>query len=158
MYITSKSAVELGYILKHVPGYEFSVDSFGDRLRFQKLVYLLQAFGINRGYDFAWYLRGPYCSLAAHDGFDLRDVYESIPAGSKVFRSAGANKAFKRFCKFVEGKSTRDLEIAALLHYLRRSEDWEGARVREAVVGKRAEFAKEAVDRVWDDMEREGLV
>lgn len=158
MYITSKSAVELGYILKHVPGYEFSVDNFDDRLRFQKTVYLLQAFGINRGYDFAWYLRGPYCSLVAYDGFDLRDVYDSIPSGRRVFRSARANRAFKRFCKFVKNKSTRDLEVATLLHYLKRSEDWEGARIREAVEGKRSEFAKEVVDRLWNDMEKEGLV
>lgn len=39
--------------------------------------------------------------------------------GSKVFKSARANKAFKRFCKFVANKGTRDLEIAAHLHYLR---------------------------------------
>ena len=158
MFVTSKSAVELGYILKHVPGYEFSVDSYDDRLRFQKIVYLLQAFGINRGYDFAWYLRGPYCSLAAHDGFDLRDVYDTIPAGKKVFMSARANKAFKRFCKFVEDTSTRDLEVAALLHYLRRSEDWEDARIREAVEGRRSEFTKEVVDRVWDGMKEAELV
>ena len=158
VYITSKSAVELGYILKHIPGYEFSMDSFDDRLRFQKIVYLLQAFDINRGYDYSWYLRGPYCSLAAHDGYDLRDVYESIPMGSKVFKSARANKAFKRFCKFVENKGTCDLEIAAHLHYLRHSEDWEEARIRKAVEDKRDEFTKEMVDKTWGDMREEGVV
>lgn len=158
MYITSKSAVELGYILKHVPGYEFSMESFDDRLRFQKTVYLLQAFDINRGYDFAWYLRGPYCSLAAHDGFDLLDVYDSIPAGSKVFKSARANRAFKRFCKFVKNRSTCDLEIAVHLHYLRHTESWDDERIRKAVEDKRDEFTKEMVDSVWNDMREESLV
>lgn len=158
MFVTSKSAVELGYILKHIPSYEFSMDSFDDRLRFQKIVYLLQAFDINRGYDFSWYLRGPYCSLAAHDGHDLRDVYDSIPTGKKVFRSARANKAFKRFCKFVEKKSTRDLEIAASLHRLRQSEKWDDGRIKKAVEDKRSEFTKDMVDTVWDDMKEADLV
>lgn len=158
MFITSKSAVELGYVLKHIPGYEFSMDEFDDRLRFQKTVYLLQAFGINRGYDFSWYLRGPYCSLAAHDGYDLRDVYDSIPTGSRVFKSDGANKRFKKFCQFVEGKSTRDLEIAASLHYRKISEDWDEERIKKAVENKRGEFTWDMVNQVWDDMKRAGLV
>ena len=111
MYVSSRSAVKLGYILKHVPGHEFSVDEFDDRLRFQKTVYLLQAFGINRGYDFSWYLRGPYRSLAAHGGYDQRDAYDSIPAGKRAFKSGTANKRFKRFCKFAENRSTEDLGI-----------------------------------------------
>lgn len=158
MYVASRSAVELGYILKHVPDYEFSMDQFDDRLRFQKTVYLLQAFGINRGYDFSWYLRGPYCSLAAHDGYDLRGVYYLIPTGSSVFKSARANKAFEKFCRFVRSKSTIDLEIAASLHYFKRSEGWDDARVKKAVVDKRSEFTEEGVRRVWDDASREGLV
>ena len=158
MFITSKSAVELGYVLKHIPGYEFSLDEFDDRLRFQKTVYLLQAFGINRGYDFSWWLRGPYCTLAAHDGYDLRDVYDLIPTGSRVFRSDKANKSFKRFCQFVDGKSTRDLEIAVSLHYRKISEDWDEERIKKVVTDKREEFTREMVNRVWDDMKRAGLV
>lgn len=158
MYISSRSAVELGYILKHVPGYELSMDEFDDRLRFQKTVYLLQAFGINRGYDFSRYLRGPYCSLAAHDGYDLRDVYDSIPTGSKVFKSDRANKAFKKFCRFVENKSTNDLEIAASLHYRKITEDWDEARIKKTVKDKREEFTWDMVNRAWDDMRKAELV
>ena len=158
MYISSRTAVELGYILKHVPGYEFSMDGFDDRLRFQKTVYLLQAFGINRGYDFSWYLRGPHCSLAAHDGYDLRDVYDSIPTGSRVFKNSKANKKFKRFCEFVRGKGTGDLEIAASLHYRKISEDWDEARIKAAVRDRRKEFTQDMVERVWDDMRRAELV
>ena len=78
--------------------------------------------------------------------------------GSKVFKSARANKAFKRFCKFVANKGTRDLEIAAHLHYLRHTEDWEEARIRKAVEDKRDEFTKEMVDKTWGDMRKEGVV
>lgn len=158
MYISSRTAVELGYILRHIPGYEFSVDEFDDRIRFQKTVYLLQAFGINRGYDFSWYLREPYCTLAAHDGYDLRDVYYSIPTGSRVFKNSKANKKFDRFCKFVRDKSTSYLEIAASLHYRKISEDWDEARIKTAVESKRKEFTREMVEQAWDDMRRAELV
>ena len=158
MYISSRSAVELGYILKHIPGYEFSVDGFDDRLRFQKTVYLLQAFGINRGYDFSWYLRGPYCTDAAHDGYDLCDVYDSIPTGKKVFKSNRANKRFKEFCKFIDNKSTTYLEIASTLHFRKISEDWDEARIKKVVEDRRDEFTKEMVDWVWDDMKEAKLV
>lgn len=37
-----------------------TVNSFADRLILQKAAYLLQNAGINLGYRFRWYLRGPY--------------------------------------------------------------------------------------------------
>lgn len=53
----NRMVVDLGVLLKNTPGYDFSMASFNDRLRLQKTVYLLQAFGIYPGYDFSWYLR-----------------------------------------------------------------------------------------------------
>ena len=38
------------------------LDSFDARLKFQKTIYLLKAFGINfQELKFTWYKRGPYC-------------------------------------------------------------------------------------------------
>lgn len=158
LFAASRSAVELGYILRHVPGYEFSMSTFEARLRFQKTVYLLQAFGINRGYDFSWYLRGPYCSLAAHDGYGLRGVYDLIPDGGPPFKSARANEAFKKFCHFIYGKEIDELEIAASLHYLKHAEQWDDERVKKAVEDKQDRFTRNMVDREWDNMEANGLV
>lgn len=158
MITAAPSAVELGYILKHIPDYEFSMDTFEDRLRFQKTVYLLQAFGINRGYDFSWYLRGPYCSLASHDGYDLRGIYDLIPDGSKAFQSDRANKTFERFCRFVYHKTADELEIAAAIHYLKRTESWDDERIKDAVESKQARFTKEGVSVIWNEMGQEGLI
>lgn len=159
MFNANRSAVELGYILKHIPGYKFSMDEFDDRLRLQKTVYFLQAFGINRGYQFGWYLRGPYCSLVAIDGFDLRGVYSEIPDGKTVFTTQKANESFRRFCTFVRGKSTAYLEIASTIHHLRQSgtggsED----RIKKTVEQKRPEFTLGQVERAWSDMSGAGLI
>lgn len=37
-----------------------SKDSFDDRLLSQKKVFLLQELGVNLGYSYNWYVRGPY--------------------------------------------------------------------------------------------------
>ena len=75
----TRESVELGFILKQIPGYDFSLEGFSDRLKLQKTIYLLQVFGVYLGYDFSWYLRGPYCSILAANGFLLQDIYDEIP-------------------------------------------------------------------------------
>jgi uncharacterized protein YwgA len=48
-----------------------SVDSFHDRLSVQKAVYLLEQAGIDLGYPFNWYVRGPYSRYVASDLYAL---------------------------------------------------------------------------------------
>lgn len=133
--------------------------AFDDRHRLQKTVYLLQAFGIRRGYEFGWYLRGPYCSLVAMDGFDLRNVYDAIPDGGKAFTTSRANAAFEQFCAFLRGKSTADLEIAASMHHLKHSGTGGcDGDIKKEVEQKRPEFAMVRVEEIWDELSGAGLV
>jgi len=46
-----------------------SVDTFSDRLILQKLVVIVQAAGVDLGYHFHWYLRGPYSPTLTRDAF-----------------------------------------------------------------------------------------
>jgi len=39
---------------------KIDMNNFQDRLKFQKLVYLMQNFGLPLGYGYSWYVRGPY--------------------------------------------------------------------------------------------------
>lgn len=48
-----------------------SVDEFDNRLVVQKAVYLLQQRGVELGYPYNWYVRGPYSSRLADDLFCL---------------------------------------------------------------------------------------
>ena len=52
-------------------GVDFKMDTFQDRLIFQKAIYLAQAAGVKLGYHHRWYRRGPYCSPLADDGFAI---------------------------------------------------------------------------------------
>lgn len=48
-----------------------SIKTFDDRKRVQKAVYLIQRADILLGYEFGWYIRGPYCSDLTRDYYSL---------------------------------------------------------------------------------------
>jgi len=48
---------------------EIDMRSYDDRLILQKLVYILQCKGVVFDYFFGWYIRGPYSSALAADGY-----------------------------------------------------------------------------------------
>lgn len=154
----TREAVELGFILRHIDGYEFSMDGLGDRLKFQKMVYLMQAFGVYLGYDFSWYLRGPYCTVLTSNGFLLQQVYDRIPSRDVRFDDKKTQKMFEKFLKFARGKSADDLEIAASLHYMRQIRGMPGGEARSRVEDGQAGFDKARVDGVWREMEQCQLI
>jgi uncharacterized protein YwgA len=50
---------------------DIDMNSLDTRIKLQKLVYILKSEGIDFGYNFTWYIRGPYSSDLADDGFYL---------------------------------------------------------------------------------------
>lgn len=155
----------LGFILRKFPEFAFSMDTFDDRLRLQKFIYLLQAHGIYLGYDYSWYLRGPYCSSLATDGFILDDIYTDMVRESDTDRTAFANnliqKRFERFAKFVSGYETKPefLEAAASLHYQLAVNPDAGADEAIRVVANKMPRADKAYVRdIFNMLKKEGLV
>ncbi|MBC8372880.1 MAG: hypothetical protein H8E53_04745 [Planctomycetes bacterium] len=64
--------IGLKLVMDHL-GLPVKLDTFGDRLILQKAIYCAQAAGVDLGYFYRWYLRGPYCPAVAEDGFAVRD-------------------------------------------------------------------------------------
>ena len=151
----NRQPVDLGFVLRQFPRLEFGMHTFEHRLRIQKFVYLLQAFDVYLGYDYSWYLRGPYCTNLAASGFALTGFYDDIPAGAVMrFSSSSVNGRFERFKEFVGGRENDNafLEMAASLHFL---EGVGGLGREEAfarVSSKRPEFTRE-----WGDEARRRL-
>ena len=85
----NRQPIDLGYVLRQFPQFEFSMRYFDHRLRAQKFVYLLQAFNVYMGYDYSWYLRGPYCSNLAASGLALDGFYGDIPQGARIVFASG---------------------------------------------------------------------
>jgi len=58
-------------------GVKPAIDTLDDRKRVQKTVYLAQAAGLNLGYSYGWYLKGPYSRKLTRDYFALDEAMSS---------------------------------------------------------------------------------
>ena len=94
-----------------------SLDSFDERMRLQKLVYLAQALGAFGGFTFSWYHRGPYSPSLT------RMLYDADRAGA-LGRTASLSLKEKNVTKKIKrlmGKhlgTPRSLELYASVWYL----------------------------------------
>jgi len=104
-------------------GLDFRMDSFSNRLILQKAIYLAQASGVDLGYYFSWYLRGPYCSTLAGDGFAIQEEQKNGSKETQNWHLGDSAKANLRriqpvFDEKDEGKLARKLELLASIHFL----------------------------------------
>lgn len=91
---------------------------FEERMKFQKTVYLMQAFDISLGFSFNWHVRGPYCPALADVGFAFADQYEEV--SESQFAEEKYEERFQEFLEYIDPikDETERLEAAASLHYL----------------------------------------
>ena len=111
MATTRKSVAN---VLESLDGRKVLVDGFDDRLKNQKIIYLLQEYGLGLGYTYHWYLYGPYCKEVTKDTYG----HPVEPAASPL--SDAEKKKIKEFGHIFE-PSLNDpewLEVAASLVYL----------------------------------------
>ena len=104
------------------------MQTFDDRLKFQKRIYLLQElFGVPFGYSFGWYIRGPYSSELAHDGFRNESISqlafkaEQKEIVNKKEDEVGlqqASKFFENVDEFGIGEE-KALELLSSLHFMK---------------------------------------
>ncbi|HEX4212150.1 MAG TPA: hypothetical protein VIA06_02335 [Candidatus Dormibacteraeota bacterium] len=108
------------------------VDTFQDRLALQKATYLAQAAGLQLGYRYSWYLKGPYSPDLTRDYFRL---VEDPAIGSGFVLGADHLARLERLAEVARPAPGADLErpewleLLASLHYLIRTlrKDREGA-------------------------------
>ena len=96
--------------------YKFTIKSFEDRLRLQKIVYIAKYFDINLGYSYNQYIRGPYSPDLARDYYKLAEDFENkLPEEypQKVNRLV-KKPAFSKFASFID-KYHNDPEMLELI-------------------------------------------
>jgi len=104
-HMTERLAKLAGFIkaLESI-GFNFDVNRFNHRLKLQKYVYLARRYGIDFGYHYNLYIRGPYSPELASDYYSIKEgvseEHVDVP---------------EEFFKLVKGKSERWLELAATL-------------------------------------------
>ena len=91
------------------------MEQFNDKLAVQKITYLAQEEGIDLGYEFQWYIRGPYCkqvSEDAHTAINNNSTESSNNVDLKQIKEFG-----EKFNPYLN--DTDWLEIAASILYLK---------------------------------------
>ncbi|WOV93205.1 MAG: hypothetical protein R1F52_00765 [Candidatus Nitrosoabyssus spongiisocia] len=147
-----KQPIDLGFILKQFPNFDFSMKTLDDRIKLQKFIYLLQTFDIYLGYDFSWYIHGPYCSTLSTCGFALTEFYDTIPDKKTQFVNKESQDKFEIFQQFIQGRETdmTFLEIAASLHYQKHVKKLSDEDAIKKVEQKRESFTAKQCKEVWD--------
>jgi uncharacterized protein YwgA len=56
----SEKTLILSRVLKTIGFDNVDMDNFDNRLIYQKLIYLIQNYGLSLGYGYSWYVKGPY--------------------------------------------------------------------------------------------------
>lgn len=147
-------AMALGSLLKRIGNYD-KMESFDGRLKLQKTIYLMQTFDLNLGYDFSWYIRGPYCKELTKDGYGLKQVYDSISEGK--FKDPSAEQKFLHFLDFIKGHENNAdwLEITASIHFLKKVyPDLSKKEILNTVQNKQDYFTFEDCQNAWNYLEK----
>jgi uncharacterized protein YwgA len=127
-------------------GFRFDLEDFDSRLKLQKYVFLARKFGLDLGYKFSMYIRGPYSPDLAQDYYNLPERGADIPDSFDR----------KGFLELVKGKDRAWLEAAAtiLMIYEDTSDlSWAIERTSELKPQK-----KGMIEEIVRDLDDAGLI
>lgn len=103
------------------------INTLADRVRVQKAVYLGQLSGVDLGYRFGWYLRGPYCTRLTKDYFEIEeaieleeDDYKNMELKSSIKKKLDKVSPVLKKPASVDLEYEEWLELVASYHYLRK--------------------------------------
>jgi len=147
----------IGGVLRKI-GAHANLDQFRGRLILQKSVYFMQVFGLNFGYDFNWYVYGPYASNLAHDAFANT---AALKEKSIEFANPAFEKNMQLLMQFI-GKHANDdhwMELAASLHFLKKiNPKYTKPQIIEIVTNKQTHFTRDESERIWNHLKEFNLV
>jgi len=114
-----------GILYKLTEKFDLKRDDTQDRLKLQKTIYLLQAFGLQLGYGFSWYRYGPYSQDLVQDAYTvLRSEeckYKTDTISWKFSKSSLEKfEKFEKICRDVL-RDTDKLELAASVDFVRKT-------------------------------------
>jgi len=122
--------------LKAIGTDNLDMDNFNYRLKLQKYIYLLQESGVNLGFRFRYYIRGPYSPDLADAGYGLNHMKKEglldsepvkvmVDNGERVERFKGLIREFH--------DNTRMLELLATIHFLFKYSYYPQPKTRENI-------------------------
>ena len=148
------------------------ISNFTKRKILQKKVYLLQLTGLDLGYRYNWYLKGPYCPALADATFTLREEvkydneFDEYEFNSKTMSRFDTLDEIIALPDTLQTEESEWLELLASLHYLKHIAYWSGKndpqfeKVFEKLSKSKPHFAEKEnlAKAAWKKLEDNGLV
>jgi hypothetical protein len=151
---------EILYML--IKEFDLTRTQFDERVRVQKILYLLQSFGIvNLGYGFSWYKHGPYSQDLVYDAYEVFKDKDNYREKTKTYCfNKSTNEKIKQF-RTAFGSILNDpknLELVASIRFIRntwypnidRSNVFEHLQMLKTQFFDRSKITKSAAQRAFD--------
>ncbi len=142
------------------------LSDFDRRLMLQKAIYLAQASGVDLGYTFQWYLRGPYSPGLTRDAFALKAelgqvenelVDWKLDPGSEI----GLANLLPLMATDGTDRPWRRLELLASVHFVvntRQAKASDPATVESVLRKSGKDFSVAEVEKSITDLRTYGLL
>jgi len=145
---------------------ELKTATFDDRLILQKSVCILQHAGIDLGYHFNWYLRGPYCPSLTNDVFEITPnlVDHQNQLGSWTLDEKSISRIGEIAPLFSQPEpeaKAEFLEVCASILFVLKANKGKIAgaeQLNELLTSKGKDFSVEQVDDALNQLRKKGLV
>lgn len=126
--------VALKLILDHV-GVGDQINTVEQRMETQKAIYLAQSMGVELGYSYGWYLKGPYSPSLTRDYYELHATAEEDFAEGRNLKNRvrGVLDQLRTLIDARPAQLSRAhwLELLASIRYLIRETGYTEDRARE---------------------------
>jgi len=137
---------------------EFDLNSFENRLKLQKFVFLLRSAGLDLGYNYSLYLRGPYSPEVARDAFSIQNWQSIRPVR---FGTSEYETKFDELLEFLDPHKNDIiwLEIVStilLISELHKNESKEAVIDHFLIV--KPKFGKEEIIPIYEELVSRGMI
>jgi len=168
----NRNRVLLKLVLDAIGFGNIDISEFASRKILQKKIYLLQLTGIDLGYRYNWYLKGPYCPSLAGDAFSLKEEvgydkeYEKYELNSETKQKVSILEKIENLPDSPQATEDEWLELVASLHYLKHIAYWGGKNnpgfeeVFQKLIESKPHFSgkKDLADLAWGRLNEVGLI
>lgn len=121
------------------------LQTFDNRKQLQKLTYLIQMFKVSLGFEFSWYIHGPYNSALTAVFYD--DPGANIETSKITSEDRDKLKELREFLG-TDIKSSRNLELIGSLHFLMnasKKEELNEDKITEDFLKIKSQFNRDEV-------------
>lgn len=161
----SEMLIEVGLCARNLE-LDMSMSNFDKRLDVQKKFYLMQVFGVDLGFQYKWYLRGPYCTELTKAAYELLrtnieiDEYEF--SDETVQQNIQQCNEWIQTTKPIEMENLDWEELLASLHFIQHNAYMNVEKNKQSVCNelkqRKSWYSSKDIEYAWDTLNEVQLI